>query len=116
MAKKRDPALLRQLGARFRAIRLAAGKTQEQVAEGLGVQPVTISRWETGKVGLSLPVLNEAAAFFGVALSEVFAVDQPLPELTAGEQELVAAWTKLDPEQRKLVVSLLGQLAGGQDG
>jgi transcriptional regulator with XRE-family HTH domain len=31
-----------------RAIRMAAGATQEQVAEQLGVDRVTVARWEAG--------------------------------------------------------------------
>ena len=37
------------LGKRIMALRKAAGMTQEQVAERLGVSPQAVSKWECGR-------------------------------------------------------------------
>lgn len=36
------------IGRQIRRLRLAAGMTQEALAERLGVAPQTVSKWETG--------------------------------------------------------------------
>jgi transcriptional regulator with XRE-family HTH domain len=37
-----------ELGKRLAAIRQAAGKTQQEIANAVGVDRVTVARWETG--------------------------------------------------------------------
>ena len=110
MAKQRDPELLARLGTRFRGIRHAAGKTQEQVAEALGIQPTTLSRWERGRVGLSLFVLAKAADYFGIGLGDLTALDRDLPEVSPGERGLLEAWRGLDTDQRKIVQGMIDQM------
>lgn len=39
----------------IKAIRSAWGMTQKEFAHSLGVQPETVSRWETGKQGIQAP-------------------------------------------------------------
>ena len=42
-------------GAELQSRREALGLTQNQLADALGVTQVTIMRWETGKMEISLP-------------------------------------------------------------
>lgn len=39
----------------IKAIRMAWGMTQKQFAQAIGVQPETVSRWETGKQAIQAP-------------------------------------------------------------
>jgi len=39
----------------IKAIRVAWGMTQKQFAHAVGVQPETVSRWETGKQAIQAP-------------------------------------------------------------
>lgn len=111
MVKRRDHDLLQQLGARFKAIRLERGRTQEQVAEALQIQPTTLSRWETGKTGLSLPLLAKAAVYFGVDLGDLVALAPATAgELAPDEAKVVGAWRLLDVEQKDLIVRMMGQM------
>ena len=57
MPKHRNEKLLVAIGRRFQRIRREAGWTQEQLAEALDVQTVTLSRWERGERALSLSAL-----------------------------------------------------------
>lgn len=46
---------MKVLGKQLKAARSRSGMTQEQAAEAIGVIPLTISNWETGKKS---PTLN----------------------------------------------------------
>ena len=54
------------LGQRLRAARLAAGLTQEKVAEQAGISPTYMPRLEAGAAAPSLDVLLQLAAALGV--------------------------------------------------
>lgn len=55
-----------RLGVKMRKLRELAGKTQEEVAEGIGCSHVHICRVENGIKGLSPKLLKKASDFFGV--------------------------------------------------
>ena len=57
MPRNRDQELLRQIGRRVGQIRADRGLTQEVLAEAVGLEPVTVSRWETGDRALSVSTL-----------------------------------------------------------
>ena len=64
---ERRPADLRQIvGANVRRLREASGKTQEDLADEVGVSPVYLSRIETAKANCSLEVLDALARGLGV--------------------------------------------------
>lgn len=51
----------------LRAARLAAGMSQQQLADRLGITQATISTWETGKVSPRVSDLTQVATALGVA-------------------------------------------------
>lgn len=71
-------AILRRMGARtknglraivgqnVRALRLAGGKTQEEIADKAGITPVYLSRIESARANCTLDVLEATAAALGV--------------------------------------------------
>ncbi len=63
--KDRDPSAVSQ---RLRELRTAAGMTQKEVAEHLGLQRSTYAYYETGATDPSLPVLQRVAAEYRVTL------------------------------------------------
>lgn len=70
----------RDSGARVRTLREAAGLTQEQVAESMGVAVSTVSRLERGASGINTSRLPALAASLGVSVSNLFsalAEDEP---------------------------------------
>jgi transcriptional regulator with XRE-family HTH domain len=55
--RERTDALYRQIGAQLRAVRLACGVSQEELAQRLKIERVTLSRYETGVRTLPLTTL-----------------------------------------------------------
>ena len=111
MAKRRDDELLRELGVRFAQVRKAAGRTQEQTAESLGIQPTTISKFERGRSGLSLSVLAQAADYFRVSIGDLVDTDRVLPDAGPGQQDVLEVWAKLNREKREAILAVLKHLA-----
>lgn len=60
------------LGLAIAQARKAKGWKQKHLAAALGVEPVTISRWETGANGPPLARLGEIAAVLDVTASDLF--------------------------------------------
>ncbi|MEN9805957.1 MAG: helix-turn-helix protein, partial [Pseudomonadota bacterium] len=72
MARPRDSELAARIGAHARAARVAAGLTQEQLAERVGVQAAAVSRFENGAVGFSLGTLRDITDALGIPLASLF--------------------------------------------
>lgn len=112
MPKKRDPGLLVALGERLQKIRRERGWTQEQLAEAMNLQPVTLSRLETGDRAVSVSILADAARVLGVKLADILDIDLPMPEV-ADEPEVAegtAILRTLAPDRRELAVRLLREV------
>lgn len=65
MNEAREKALMAAVGAAIARERVAAGKTQDQVAEALGIGAEAVSRIERGLVMPSLVRLVDLAEVFG---------------------------------------------------
>ena len=117
----RQPSVVdKHVGARLRAARLEAGKSQTQVAEALGVTFQQVQKYEKGTNRISAGTLHELSRlldtpvqfFFdglgGVAgrrgNKEVAALD-PLIHFggTAEGRKVVTAFERADPEVRRLL-------------
>jgi transcriptional regulator with XRE-family HTH domain len=112
MRPKRDQDLNHAVGTRIRIARLRAGLTQERLAERLGVEPTTVYRFESGRRGVTLPMLLRIAAVLNVRAAELLDMETPahlLPAYADGEAvtELLAVFQRLDPGQRALAVQLV---------
>ena len=55
--RAREAAIYRAIGLQLRAVRLACGVSQEELAERLGIERVTLSRYESGARTLPLATL-----------------------------------------------------------
>lgn len=53
----------------IRAVRIAAGMTQQQLADALGVAQQSVTRWETGEREPRVSTLRRIAAVLGCDLS-----------------------------------------------
>lgn len=58
------------IGKSIKIANAMRGKTQDQLAIGIGVSPVTVSRIVTGKIDLSCSRLIKIAEFYGLKASE----------------------------------------------
>ena len=76
----------------MRAARRGSGLTQKQLAESLGVEPITVSRWERGVTSPSLPRLRRIAELTETTVSDLVrtpdAATSHAVELAALREEL----------------------------
>ena len=55
----------------IRAARIAAGMTQQQLADALGISQVSVTRWETGEHEPRVSTLKRIAAVLGCDLRDL---------------------------------------------
>ena len=77
-------------GKRLKALRKQAGKTQEQVAEAVGLEPGTISRIERGAKGMSIDSLLMFSEIYGVSTDYILKGDETMTPSDALLEELGA--------------------------
>jgi len=93
--------LARRVGRAIAARRLERGLTQEQVAEQLGVEQETVSRFERGAVLPPLARLAELAELLDVSMESLVRAGSPRP--TDQAVELADQLSGLNPRDRELV-------------
>ena len=113
MPTRRDDKLLRAIGRRIAELRQQQGFTQERLAERVGIEPVTLSRLETGTRAVSISSSAAIADALGVSLGDLLDVDRPQPEVssTPEQAELLREFSDLPPARQELVLRLLRELA-----
>ncbi len=77
---KNDPVLLARIGSRIRDARSARELTQATLAERVGIEPLTLTRYEGGSRGPSLTTLAAIANALDVSMADLVADDRPVPE------------------------------------
>jgi transcriptional regulator with XRE-family HTH domain len=87
------------LGARLRTARRASGMTQKQLADQLGVESITVSRWERGVTTPSLPRLRRIAELTDTTVSDLVRA----PDAATGHAAELAALREELAETRELV-------------
>lgn len=63
------------LGQKIRELRRRDGRTQEALAEALGVTSQAVSRWESGGSYPDMEIIPSIANYFGVSIDELFGYD-----------------------------------------
>lgn len=114
MPRSRDRELLRAVGRRVSQARRDRGYTQEGLSEVIGIEPVTLSRLETGDRALSLSTLGSIsdalAVPLGDLLDETRALPEP-PEAKPEHAELVRLFEQASSQRKGLLLSLARELA-----
>jgi transcriptional regulator with XRE-family HTH domain len=87
------------VGSRVRVARRAAGLTQKQLAEALGVEPITVSRWERDVTMPSVPRLGRIAELTETTVSDLVRS----PDAMTGQAAELAALREELAETRELV-------------
>ena len=77
-------------GKRLKELRKQAGKTQEQVAEAVGLEPGTISQIERGAKGMSIDSLLMFSEIYGVSTDYILKGDETMTPSDALLEELEA--------------------------
>ena len=60
------------IGAKIKALRLAASMTQEQLANKLGISAQAVSKWESGTNMPDIQILPALSVIFGVTIDSLF--------------------------------------------
>lgn len=111
------------IGNRLKFARLAAGKSQSEVGQALGITFQQVQKYEKGANRLPPSRLVKAAQFLGVSPATLLTGDEN-PEaaeamLTLSENrtgiELVVLFNGLPKAQRATVMTLVRTLATGED-
>ena len=83
----------RSLGGRVRAVRMAFGWTQRELAALLHVPQASVSQWESGKAKPSGPVLAHLARVLGLTEEAIVqGTGFTLPSLPVRPEEAMAIW------------------------
>jgi transcriptional regulator with XRE-family HTH domain len=94
------------VGGRLRTARRSAGLTQKQLAEQLGVESITVSRWERGVTTPSLSRLRRVAEITETTVSDLVrtpdASSAHAVELAALREELAETRAIVDRVARAL--------------
>ena len=107
-----DESVSSAVGARVAEVRRERGLTQENLAERVGVELVTIHRIERGKVGAALERLASVAAALEVPVGAFFeGIPIPASPWPEHEAAAAAAWGMIPTDRRELALRLLAELA-----
>lgn len=91
------------LGQRMKILRRAAGLTQQQVADALGVSRPAIAFWETGREGSARKHIPKLAALFGVE-PEIFLTGYVQADIaltvSPDEYDMLRLYRMLDPSRK----------------
>jgi transcriptional regulator with XRE-family HTH domain len=92
-------------------MRRRTGWTQEQLADRIGIEAATLSRYETARIPLPLAILGRAAAAFGVPAKAFLGTARVhLPKATAAERALLTDWSRLDSGNKDLLRRICRQM------
>ena len=105
------------MGGRLRVARRSVGLTQKQLADKLGVESITVSRWERGVTSPSLPRLRRIAELTETTVSDLVRAPDTATaqavELAALREELAETRELVDRVARTL--ERLAQTPSSQD-
>jgi transcriptional regulator with XRE-family HTH domain len=105
------------VGGRLRTARRSAGLTQKQLGEALGVESITVSRWERGVTTPSLPRLRRVAELTQTTVSDLVrspdAASAHAVELAALREELAETRELVDRVARTLDLLTRSRFARG---
>ena len=98
------------LGRRLKALRLAAGKTQQELAGALNISRSAYALYETGKRQLNYEILVALADYYHVSLDYLFGrsrIRECLDGLTPEEWQLLRQYGQLNAHGKGAVRCLL---------
>ncbi|WP_431226623.1 helix-turn-helix domain-containing protein [Burkholderia contaminans] len=111
MDEQQKAVLVRAIGQAIASRRAAAGLSQEQVAEALGITREAVSRMETGVAVPSVVRLAELGEIFDCAMEDLLtqASNRKLDQAVT----VVELLGRLKDEKRELLMRVIKELAEG---
>ncbi|MBU6419083.1 MAG: helix-turn-helix domain-containing protein [Proteobacteria bacterium] len=106
-SKKQSPS--ETVGARIRALRLAANMTQDEFAEKLNVSRSAIAQWETDRAGQIRENMEKIAKILNTSLG--YLVSGETGSLQGDELALMRLYRACSAEDRKMLLLTARRLA-----
>jgi transcriptional regulator with XRE-family HTH domain len=110
MVKRYHSTLAHRLGRNLAYYRKCAKLTQEQLAEAVQVETMTVSRYETGAALPSLVTLEALAMLLRVSIADLL-TEEAFPRPEEGER-LLGMLESLSSDERSAVMDVLRILGG----
>lgn len=103
---------------RFKSARESAGISQKSAAISVGVQPPSMSDWESGRSNPTSDKLVKLADLYGVTVDYLLGRDEPKGalRLSGEERDLLLAYRQATADTRRAVRAVLGVADQMQDG
>lgn len=113
MPRQRDEELVRRIGRRVAQARKDRGWTQEQLSEAVGLEPVSLSRLETGDRAMLLSTLASIARVLNVSLGDLVDVaKEPAPLVHSRvELELLRLFAALSDSQKEAMLRFVKEFS-----
>ncbi len=95
---------------KIKELRLAKNMSQKELAEVLDCNQTAVGKYERGQLEPNITTLNQLADFFGCSIDYLVGREDDFgnvpvkSNLSAQEQELLSAFSKLDVVQRETVL------------
>ena len=87
--------------------RLKRGWSEYTLAKNSELSQSTISSWYRKELEPSLASLERICNGLGITLAQLFSSDEYPSNLSPDQTDLLEAWERLSPEQRKALIALL---------
>lgn len=87
-----------KLGDKIRELRHRDGRTQEALADALGVTGQAVSRWESGGSYPDVEMIPGIANFFGISIDELFGYQGDRERKINNLLNRVESWTEITAE------------------
>lgn len=101
--------LAKKIGGSIAAIRKLTGWTQGDLAERIGVETETVSRFERGATLPSLVTLQKLAVALNTTMGDLIGESSPMPN---DQAQAISAWlTPLSVEDRGMLLDMVKGLA-----
>ena len=101
------------IGDNIRQARKAVGMSQDELAEHIGANRVTVSRYETGEFLPSVPALQRIADALFTTPAALSGNDEDAPPLTQEARIVSAGMDNLTKEQREMILNVVSAMFPG---
>lgn len=81
--------------------------TEYRLAEESGIAQTTISSWFKKNINPSISSLEKICKAYNITLSQFFAFENEMIDLTDEQRKLLDNWNKLNSNQQRIILELL---------
>ena len=122
---------LKEVAEKLRAYREASALSQKQIADALGIERSTYTKYETGETPLKLSKLVNIAEILNIPAEALLpesgekrepsqavkdmSADSPIFQLSKDERGLIARYRALSKEEKRKAVEIISELSKKED-